>query len=78
MASQSDPITRRILEYVRGYNGPAQEEDVMPQKQVTCDCGKIIREPSDEQLVAAVQKHAKEVHDMDLSREQVLSMAEPA
>lgn len=50
----------------------------MAEKQVACDCGKTIREPSDEQLVASVQKHAKEVHNMDLSREQVLSMAEPA
>lgn len=50
----------------------------MAQKQVACDCGKTIREPDDERLVAAVQKHAKDVHDMDLSREQVLSMAEPA
>lgn len=49
----------------------------MAQKQVSCDCGKIIREPSDDQLISSVQKHAKEVHDMELSREQVLSMAEP-
>jgi predicted small metal-binding protein len=50
----------------------------MARKQVNCDCGKIIREDGDDQLVAAVQKHAKEAHDMDLSREQVLSMAEPS
>ena len=50
----------------------------MAQKQVSCDCGKTIRESSDDQLVAMVQQHAKEVHNMDLSREQVLSMAEPA
>ena len=49
----------------------------MAQKQVSCDCGKVIREASDERLVAAVQQHAREVHDMDLSRDQVLSMAEP-
>lgn len=49
----------------------------MAQKQVSCDCGKVIREHSDEQLVQNVQRHAKEVHQMDLSREQVLSMAEP-
>ncbi|HUF12985.1 MAG TPA: DUF1059 domain-containing protein [Longimicrobiales bacterium] len=48
------------------------------QKQVSCDCGKVIREKNDDQLVATVQKHAKEVHDMELTREQVLSMAEPA
>lgn len=49
----------------------------MRQKQVSCDCGKIIRAEGDDQLVAAVQRHAREVHDMALTREQVLSMAEP-
>ncbi|HUG41094.1 MAG TPA: DUF1059 domain-containing protein [Longimicrobiales bacterium] len=49
----------------------------MATKQVTCDCGKTIREKSDEELVRAVQKHAQDVHEMDLSREQVLSMAQP-
>lgn len=49
----------------------------MAQKQVTCDCGKIIRESNDDQLVEVVQRHAHEVHNLDLTREQVLSMAEP-
>lgn len=49
----------------------------MAEKQVACDCGAVIREPSDDQLVAQVQRHAREVHGMDLSREQVLAMAEP-
>jgi predicted small metal-binding protein len=49
----------------------------MAQKQVACDCGKTIREQSDDALVAVVQQHAREVHDMELSREQVLAMAEP-
>ena len=49
----------------------------MAQKQVSCDCGKTIRESSDDQLVTTVQQHAKEVHNMELSRDQVLSMAEP-
>lgn len=49
----------------------------MVQKQVSCDCGKVIRESSDEQLVAAVQEHARAVHNMELSREDVLEMAEP-
>lgn len=49
----------------------------MTTKQVSCDCGKTIREKGDEELVQAVQKHAKEVHRMELSREQVLSMAQP-
>lgn len=50
----------------------------MAQKQVTCDCGKVIRESSDEQLIASVQKHAQEIHNMKLSPDQVLAMAEPA
>ena len=49
----------------------------MSEKQVACDCGATVREATDDQLVAAVQAHAREVHDMELSREQVLSMAEP-
>lgn len=49
----------------------------MAEKQVSCDCGATIREESDDQLVASVQKHAREVHKMELTREQVLSMAEP-
>ena len=49
----------------------------MSQKQVSCDCGKIIRETNDDQLIATVQKHAREVHNMELTRDQILSMAEP-
>lgn len=49
----------------------------MARKQVSCDCGTIIREETDEELVAAVQTHARKVHKMELTREQVLSMAEP-
>lgn len=49
----------------------------MAEKQVACDCGKTIREESDDELVAAVQQHAQEVHEMDLTREQILAMAEP-
>lgn len=49
----------------------------MSQKQVSCDCGKVIREKTDDELVATVRKHAREAHGMELTREQVLSMAEP-
>jgi predicted small metal-binding protein len=54
------------------------EEPTMPEKKVTCDCGKTMRAPNDEELVTIVQKHAKDVHNMTLTREQVLAMAEPA
>lgn len=49
----------------------------MAEKQVSCDCGAVIRESGDDRLVAAVQRHAREVHNMNLSPEQVLAMAEP-
>lgn len=49
----------------------------MSQKQVSCDCGTVIRGEDDGQLVERVQEHAREVHNMELSRDQVLSMAEP-
>lgn len=49
----------------------------MADKKVSCDCGKVIRESSDDQLVRAVQQHAQDVHSMNLSRDQVLAMSEP-
>jgi predicted small metal-binding protein len=50
----------------------------MAEKKVSCDCGKTIRATTDDELVATVQQHARDVHDMALTREQVLAMAEPA
>ena len=49
----------------------------MARKKVSCDCGKTIRAESDDELVTAVQEHAKAVHEMELTRQQILSMAEP-
>jgi predicted small metal-binding protein len=48
----------------------------MSEKQVNCDCGATVRAASDDALIEAVQKHAKEVHDMELTRDQILAMAE--
>ena len=50
----------------------------MPEKKVTCDCGKTMRGANDDELVSIVQRHAKDVHNMTLTRDQVLAMAEPA
>ena len=47
-------------------------------KIVNCDCGNVIRGDTDDALVAATQKHAREAHGMELTREQVLSLAVPA
>ena len=44
-------------------------------KQVTCDCGFMLRTPSDDELVKHVQLHAKDTHSMDLTPEQALARA---
>ena len=44
---------------------------------VRCDCGYEAR-GSEETLVPAVQKHGREVHNMPVTREQVLAMAQNA
>jgi predicted small metal-binding protein len=47
-------------------------------KIINCPCGFVVKAETDEQLVAKAQQHAKEVHQMDLSRDQALAMARPA
>ena len=46
-------------------------------KVMKCDCGFVIRGRSDDEVVKAAQAHAKDVHSMELTAEQILSMAEP-
>ena len=53
-----------------------QETKTARQKQVVCDCGSTFREDTDDRLVEAVKRHAREIHDMEMSRDQILSMAE--
>lgn len=48
------------------------------EKIVECPCGAAIRSADEDDLISQTQSHASEVHDMDLSREQVLEMAHPA
>jgi hypothetical protein len=40
-----------------------------------CDCGYEVRADDDDVLVALAQAHARDVHDMELSAEQVLRLA---
>lgn len=48
------------------------------QKVINCPCGFVVNGDTDDELVARAQEHAKQVHQMDLSREQALAMARPA
>ncbi len=47
-------------------------------KVLECPCGAVITGANDDDIVAKAQKHAKETHDMEMSREQALSLARPA
>ena len=54
-------------------------KEMMPMAKIMhCDCGYLARGETDDELVAHVQKHAREVHDMEITREQVLAMARHA
>ncbi len=45
-------------------------------KVVQCSCGLDLRDADEQQLIAQVQKHAREAHDLDLNEEQVRAMME--
>jgi predicted small metal-binding protein len=49
----------------------------MTTKVITCPCGTVVRGRDEESLVAQAQQHAREVHAMELTREQALAMAGP-
>lgn len=47
-------------------------------KVVHCQCGTTLRGKDDDEIVAEVQRHVREVHpSMEVTREQALSMAQP-
>jgi len=50
----------------------------MMTKILNCDCGRVVRGDTDDELVSAAQEHAREAHGMELTREQVLSLAVPS
>jgi predicted small metal-binding protein len=48
------------------------------KKRVDCECGWSLETGDDEALVAGVQAHARDVHQMTgVTREQVLAQAKP-
>jgi predicted small metal-binding protein len=55
----------------------AQERSGDVELVVRCDCGFEAR-GKEAELVPIVQRHGREAHDMEVTREQVLAMAKPA
>lgn len=47
-------------------------------KSIQCPCGFVIEAPDDDRVVADAQRHAREAHGMDLSREQAIAMIRPS
>lgn len=47
-------------------------------KVIECPCGAVIQGQDDNDVVSQAQTHAKSTHDMELTREQAMSMARPA
>jgi predicted small metal-binding protein len=50
----------------------------MAKKTIVCPCGWTVTTDNDDDLVAKVQQHAREVHSQSPSREEVLALAKPA
>lgn len=50
----------------------------LSEKVIECPCGVRIEGRGNDDVVARAQEHARQNHDMDLSREEALSMARPA
>ncbi len=59
----------------RSTSNPRGQEAPMT-KVVRCACGLDLRDADEENLIARVQQHAKEAHDLDLNDEQVRAMME--
>jgi predicted small metal-binding protein len=58
-----------------GKGTPSEPTGPFMSKAFTCQCGVVLRGETDDELVANAQRHAREVHYMELTREQVLAMA---
>jgi predicted small metal-binding protein len=48
------------------------------EKRIECPCGQVLRGKNDDEVVKRAQEHAKRDHNMEMTREQALSMARPA
>jgi predicted small metal-binding protein len=46
------------------------------QISISCDCG-FTSEGDPDTVVAETQEHGREVHNMDMSREQIMEMSQP-
>jgi predicted small metal-binding protein len=45
---------------------------------INCECGVVVKGETDDELVDNAQDHAKTAHNMNITREQALAIAESA
>jgi predicted small metal-binding protein len=67
-------VAVRVLAAAGIGKGRIGKESAM--KVVRCSCGVEMRDRNEDQLIRQVQAHAREVHDLVLSEEQVRAMME--
>jgi predicted small metal-binding protein len=48
------------------------------ERVIECACGYVVHAKDEEGLVSQAQKHASDVHGMELTREQALEMSRPS
>ena len=75
LQSYCKAVASDVGDRVPGGPDRQRKEETM-RKVVRCTCGVEIRGKDDRELIERVQAHAKEAHDLTLSEEQVLAMAE--
>lgn len=44
---------------------------------IDCPCGYVLEGDGDDEIVARAQQHARDVHGMELTRDQALAMSRP-
>jgi predicted small metal-binding protein len=68
-------VAARVLAGAGIGKGRTGKEPAMG-KVVRCSCGVEMRDRDEDELIRRVQEHAREVHDLALSAEQVRAMME--
>jgi predicted small metal-binding protein len=46
-------------------------------KVINCDCGYVVRGATDDEIVAEAQRHARDEHGIEMTREQALAVITP-
>lgn len=46
-------------------------------KFIACECGVTVRGDTDDELVVNAQEHARTAHNLEITREQALGIAQP-